>query len=235
MAFPRSAVVALSLVPLAMSPALALVAPAPLQAQPLACSGTLLQLQVQQQGTAAFDRFRFELGLEAEAASQTEALDQLNRRLAALRRVVAPLASGALTIPAPSTYRSGGGKSGPVRERASTSVLGQVSKANYDALIQAAGRLPGVNLQGFTAQAADASEAKLQSRLFREALAEGKRQADATAEALGLRRVQLLRIDQRSAGVRPVAYGMAAARSFSPDEAPAPQRSVSLALDYCLS
>jgi uncharacterized protein YggE len=122
-----------------------------------------------------------------------------------------------------------------VRERASTSVSGQVSKANYDALIQAAGRLPGVNLQGFTAQAADASEAKLQNRLLREALAEGQRQADATAQALGLRRVQLLRIDQRSGGIRPVPYGMAAARSFNPDEAPAPQRSVSLALDYCLS
>ena len=38
-----------------------------------------------------------------------------------------------------------------------------------------------------------------------------------------------------SGGIRPVPYGMAAARSFNPDEAPAPQRSVSLALDYCLS
>ena len=221
MAFPRSALVALSL---------ALVAPAPLQAQSLACSGTLLELQVQQQGTAAFDRFRFELGLEAEAASKAEALEQLNRRLAALRRVVAPLASGELTIPAPSSYRSGGGSSGPVRERISTSVSGQVSKTNYDALIQAAGRLPGVNLQGFTAQAAGASEAQLQSRLLREALAEGKRQAHATADALGLR------IDQRSGGgIRPVPYGMAAARSFNPDEARPPERSVSLALDYCLS
>jgi uncharacterized protein YggE len=201
----------------------------------LACSGTLIQLQVQQQGTAAFDRFRFELGLEAEAASKTEALDQLNRRLAALRQVVAPLASGVLTIPAPSTYRSGGGGSGAVRERASTTVSGQVRKTNYNALIQAAGRLPGVNLQGFTAQAADASETKLQSRLLREALAEGQRQAKATAEALGLKRVQLLRIDQRSSGVRPVPYGMAAARSFNPDEAPEPQSSVNLALDYCLS
>ena len=54
--------------------------------------------------------------------------------------------------------------------------------------------------------------------------------------ALGLRRVQLLRIDQRSGGgIRPVPYGMAAARSFNPDEARPPERSVSLALDYCLS
>ena len=70
---------------------------------------------------------------------------------------------------------------------------------------------------------------------MREALAEGQRQAQATAEALGLQRVQLLRIDQRSSVVRPVPYGMAAARSFNPDEAPEPQRSVNLALDYCLS
>jgi uncharacterized protein YggE len=235
MAATRFAVLALSFAPLSMSAALALVAPAPLQAQPLTCSGTLLQLQVQLQGAVAADRFRFDLGLEAEATSKAEALDLLNQRLAVLRRVLAPLSSGALTIPAPATYRSGGGGSGQVRERATTSVSGQVSKADYDALIQSAGRLPGVTLQGFTAQAADDSAIKLQSRLLRQALDEGKRQAKTTADALGLPRVQLLRIDQRSGGIRPVPYGLAAARSFNPDEAPAPQGSLSLALDYCLS
>jgi len=227
--FRSAALLVGALSPLLALPSLAMVAPAP------ACSGTLLQLAVQQQGSAAFDRFRFDLGLEAEAASKTAAMQQLNERLAAVRRVVAPLTSGELTIPAPSTYRTGGGSSGPVRERASTSVSGVVSKANYDALIQAAGRLPGVNLRGFTAQAAGGSEAQLQTRLLRQALAEGKRQAQATADALGLRRVQLLRIDQRGGGpIRPMPYAMAAARSFNPDEAPAPERSLSLALDYCL-
>ena len=144
----RSTAVALAAVPLSIGPALALVAPA--QAQPVACSGTLLQLQVQQQGSASFDRFRFNLGLEAEAPTKGAALDQLNSRLAVMRKAVTPLASGKLTIPAPSTYRMGGGSSGPVRERASTSVSGVVSKANYNALIQAAGRLPGVELRGFT-------------------------------------------------------------------------------------
>ena len=234
MAGLRFAALPLSLVPLSMGAALALAAPASLQAQPLSCNGTLLELQVQLQGTAAADRFRFDLGLEAEAVSKAEALDQLNQRLAAVRRVVTPLASGSLTIPAPSTYRIGGAGSAQLRERATTSVSGQVSKANYDALIQAAGRLPGVTLQGFTAQAAEDSDNKLQSRLLRQALEEGRRQAKTTADALGLQRVQLLRIDQRSSGSRPVPYGLAAARSFNPDEAPAPQRSLSLALDYCL-
>ena len=209
---------------------------APLQAQPMQCNGTVLQLQVQQQGSAASDRFVFNLGLEAEAPSKTAALDQLNARLAAVRRVVAPLVSGKLTIPAPSTYRSGGGSSGPVREQTSTSVSGVVSKANYDALIQAAGRLPGVSLRGFTAEAAGGSEAQLQTQLLRAALADGRRQAQTIADALGLRRVQLLRIDQRGGGlIRPMPYAMAARSSFNPDEARPPESTVSLALDYCLA
>jgi uncharacterized protein YggE len=209
---------------------------APLQAQPMQCNGTVLQLQVQQQGSAASDRFSFSLGLEAEAPSKTAALDQLNARLAAVRRAVTPLASGKLTIPAPSTYRSGGGSSGPVREQASTSVSGVVSKANYDALIQAAGRLPGVSLRGFTAEAAGGSEAQLRAKLLRAALADGQRQAQTIADALGLRRVQLLRIDQRGgAPIRPMPYAMAARSSFNPDEARPPESTVSLALDYCLA
>jgi len=229
----RLVAVALSAVPMGITPALVLAAP--VQAQPLSCNGTLLQLQVQEQGSAAFDRFRFNLGLEAEAPTKSAALDQLNARLAVVRKVVTPLATGKLTIPAPTSYPSGGGSAGPVRERASTSVSGVVSKANYDALIQAAGRLPGVNLGGISAEAARGSEAELRSRLLRQALSEGQRQAQATADALGLRRVQLLRIDQRGGGsVRPMPYAMAARNSFNPDEARAPQSSVSLGLDYCL-
>jgi uncharacterized protein YggE len=99
-----------------------------------------------------------------------------------------------------------------------------------------AGRLPGLTLRGFTAEAASGSAAQLQTRLLREALAEGQRQAQSTADALGLRRVQLLRIDQRGGGpIRPMPYAMAARNGFNPDEAREPESSVSLALDYCLS
>ncbi|NBW62955.1 MAG: DUF541 domain-containing protein [Synechococcaceae bacterium WB4_1_0192] len=208
-------------------------------AGPGRCGGTLLQLQVEQSGSAAFDRFRFDLGLEAEAPSKAGAMALLNSRLTQLRTALQPLVSGDLTIPAPTTYRSGGGTglgATPVREHASTSVGGVVRKANYDALIQLAGRLPGVSLRGFTAQAAGRSASDLQASLLRQALAEGRRQADLTAQALGLQRVQLLRIDQRSGGTpRPMPYARMAAASFNPEEAPAPERSLSLALDYCLS
>jgi hypothetical protein len=223
----------------ALMPAAALAMDGLPRGAPDRCSGTLLQLQVDQRGTAAFDRFRFDLGLEAEGTSKGEAMDLLNQRLAVVREALRPLVRGDLTIPAPSTYRSGGGRgpgSTPVREHASTSVSGVVGKASYDALIQTAGRLPGVTLRSFSAEAAGGSEQELQTALLRKALAEGRRQAGVTAAALGLGRVKLLRIDQRGGGmVRPMPYAMAAARSFDPNEAPAPERSLSLALDYCLS
>ena len=200
------------------------------------CGGTLYQLQASQSGTTAFDRFRFNLGLSAEAGSKADAMKQLNARLERLRSALTPLVSGRMTIPAPRTYAIGGGSAGPRRQRATTNVSGEVSKANYDALIQAAGKLPGVNLNGLTSLAASGSAESLQAQLMRLALAYGKRQAQATADALGLRRVQLLRINQRGGyAPRPMAYNRALSASFNPDEAPAPRNSVSLALDYCLS
>ena len=229
----RSAAFSFALVPALMP--LAMVQPAQAGAGDR-CGGTLYQLQVSQSGTTAFDRFRFNLGLSAEAATKADAMQQLNVRLERLRSALTPLVSGRLTVPAPTTYAIGGGNAGPRRERANTSVSGEVSKANYDALIQAAGKLPGVNLNGFTSLAASGSAETLQAQLMRQALADGKRQAQATADALGLRRVQLLRINQRGGyRPRPMAYNRALSASFNPDEAPAPRNSVSLALDYCLS
>ena len=226
----RSAVFSLALLP-------ALMMPSPAQAGGGdRCGGTLYQLQVSQSGTTAFDRFRFNLDLSAEAATKAEAMQQLNARLERLRSALTPLVSGRITIPAPRTYAIGGGSAGPRRQRATTNVSGEVSKANYDALIQAAGKLPGVNLNGFTSLAASGSAETVQAQLMRQALVDGKRQAQATADALGLRRVQLLRINQRGGtSPRPVAMNRALSASFNPDEAPAPRNSVSLALDYCLS
>lgn len=202
------------------------------------CGGTLLQLQVEESGTAAFDRFRFDLGLEVEAPGKAEAMALLNSRLSSLRVALRPLQSGELTIPAPSTYTSGGGSgpgATPVRVHASTSVGGVVRQSSYDALIQTAARLPGVSLRSVTALAAGGSAVDLQTSLVRRALAEGRRQAEVTAAALGLTRLTLLRIDQRSGGMpRPLPYARMAAASFNPAEAPPPERSLSLALDYCL-
>ena len=110
-----------------------------------------------------------------------------------------------------------------------------MSRDDYDALIQAAGRLPGVRLQGMTSLASSESRASLADQLLKQALETGQRRAQATARALGLRKVELLLIDQRGSTQRPMQ--MAARKEstgFRPGEAPKPSQSLTLKLDYCL-
>ncbi len=214
---------------------LSVLAPSHLRAAEHVCNGTLLQIQVNERGTSRSDRFRFSLGLDAENANKDAAMTALNGRLAKARQVIQPLVLGRLTIPAPRNYSIGGGASGPRLERASTNITGEVSRDNYDALIQAVGRLPGVRLQGMTSLASSESSASLADQLLKQALDTGRRRAEVTARALGLRKVELLLIDQRGSTYRPMA--MAARRgeaSFRPGEAPKPSQSLTLKLDYCL-
>ena len=214
---------------------LSVLAPSPLRAGERVCNGTLLQIQVNERGTSRSDRFRFSLGLDAENASKDAAMTALDARLAKVRQVIQPLAMGQLTIPAPHSYPIGGGTSGPRLERASTTITGEVSRENYDAVIQAAGRLPGVRLQGMTSLASSDSRASLADRLLKQALETGQRRAEATARALGLRKVELLLIDQRGSTYRPMAMAARMGEaSFRPGEAPKPSQSLTLKLDYCL-
>ena len=214
---------------------LSAVAPFPLRAAERVCNGTLLQIQVNERGTSRSDRFRFSLGLDAENASKDAAMTALNARLAKVRQVIQPLAMGQLTIPAPRSYPVGGGAAGSRLERASTTITGEVSRDDYDALIQAAGRLPGARLRGMTSLASSDSNASLADQLLKQALETGRRRAQATARALGLRKVELLLIDQRGSTQRPMQ--MAARKEstgFRPGEAPKPSQSLTLKLDYCL-
>ena len=214
---------------------ISVLAPSPLLAAERVCNGTLLQIQVNERGTSRSDRFRFSLGLDAENVSKDVAMTALNARLAKARQVIQPLAMGRLTIPAPRSYPVGGGTSGQRLERASTTITGEVSRDHYDALIQAAGRLPGVRLQGMTSLASGESSASLADQLLKQALETGRRRAQATARALGLRKVELLLIDQRGATYRPMAKAARMGEaSFRPGEAPKPSQSLTLKLDYCL-
>ena len=214
---------------------LSVLVPSPLRAGERFCNGTLLQIQVIERGTSRSDRFRFSLGLDAEHASKDAAMTALNARLAKVRQVIQPLAMGQLTIPAPRSYAVGGGTSGPRLERASTTITGEVSREHYDAVIQAAGRLPGVRLQGMTSLASSNSRASLADRLLKQALETGQRRAEATARALGLRKVELLLIDQRGSIHRPMAMAARMGEaSFRPGEAPKPSQNLTLKLDYCL-
>ena len=201
------------------------------------CNGTLLEIQVLESVTTSSDRFRFSLGLLAEAPSKAAAMALLNQRLDRARQELGPFVLDALSIPAPRSYSYGSGSSSSRKlERATTRIGGEVSRDNYDALIQLAGRLPGVRLQGMTSLASSSGGAALDDQLLKRALNKGRRRANDIASALGLGRVDLLRINQRSGVVRPVAYAEArmSKPAFRSDEAPKPQRSLTLGLDYCL-
>ena len=199
------------------------------------CSGTVLQLSVQEQGDTRTDRFRFTLRLEAEASSTAAALEQLNGRLARVRTDLTPLALGGLDVSAPSTFPINRSQSSD-RYRASTTIRGSVSRSNYDTVIQRAGRLPGVRLQGMTSLASAQGQTDLEERLLKRALDRGQSQAASTASALGLSQVKLLRIDQRSQPApRELAMAATAAPRFRPGEAPLPTGTLILTLDYCLS
>ena len=147
--------------------------------------------------------------------SKDAALSALNARLAEARQAIQPLALGQLTIPAPRSYPVGGGAAGSRLERASTTITGELSRDDYDALIQAAGGLPGVRLQGMTSLASSDSRASLADQLLKQALETGRRRAQTTARALGLRKVELLLIDSGVRSIDPCRWWPAWGRQAS--------------------
>ena len=208
----------------------------PLHAHDLRCDGTLLELAVVEEGTSRTDRFEFSLQLEAQASSKQEALNELNRRLGTVRRKISALAMEGLIVSAPRTYTVGRTTISPQRHKATTSIKGEVSRSSYDPLIQQAGRLPGVSLQGMTSLSSSAADRSLEQQLLERAMANGRRQAESTQNLLGLRRLRLIRIDQRSGGGHLRASAMSRSqRNFDPSEAPKPRQSIRLNLDYCLN
>ena len=208
----------------------------PIHAHDLRCDGTLLELAVVEEGTSRTDRFEFSLQLEAQASSKQEALNELNRRLGTVRRKISALAMEGLIVSAPRTYTVGRTTTSPQRHKATTSIKGEVSRSNYDPLIQQAGRLPGVSLQGMTSLSSSAADRSLEQQLLERAMANGRRQAESTQNLLGLRRLRLIRIDQRSGGGHLRASAMSRSqRNFDPSEAPKPRQSIRLNLDYCLN
>lgn len=202
-----------------------------------ACSGTVLQLSVQEQASGVVDRFRFSLGLSGEGTSEAEALRQLNQRLGRLRADLNPLINGPLTVPAPRSHQRGGGTgAAPRRFVATTTLSGEVGRRHYDALIQLAGRRTGVRLQGMSSLAEAGASQTQEQALVRWVLERGLKEAEAIGRSIGRSRVNLQHIDRRGAIQRPVQARMASpSMAFDPQEAPKPRVTVHLQLTYCLS
>ena len=111
-----------------------------------------------------------------------------------------------------------------------------MGRSNYDPLILQAGRLSGVSLQGMTSLSSSDGAQSFQQQLLERALAKGRRQAESTQQLLGLRQLQLIRIDQRNGGGHLQSSDLSRSEgSFDPSEAPKPRQSIRLNLDYCLN
>ena len=208
----------------------------PISAQHVRCDGTLLELAVVEEGSSQTDRFQFALRLEAQASSKKDALNELNRRLGTVRRKMSGFAMGGLIVSAPRTYTVGSTTAAPQRHQATTGITGEVSRSNYDPLIQQAGRLTGVSLQGMTSLSSIDGARSLQQQLFEKALATGRRQAQSTQQLLELSNLRLIRIDRRSGrGLLRTSVLSRSEKSFDSSEAPKPRQSIRLNLDYCLN
>ena len=209
---------------------------APVKAQEPPCSGTVLQLSISETGTIAIARFRFHLVVNGEGDREAAAMDQLNQRLSTLRLRLNPLVSGTLTIPAPSTNRQASRDDKASRYLSSVRVSGEVDRANYNTLIQSVSRLPGVRLAGMQSLSDQGDTETLRQSLMQAGLRRGKEEAESTARAIGAGRVKLIRINRNNIGriLRPILKSVSADPPFRPDEAPEPEISVRMQLDYCL-
>ena len=119
---------------------------------------------------------------------------------------------------------------------ANTGVSGEVSRVNYNRLIQAMGAMPGVRQQGMRSVADSEADLRLQQRLLAAALKRGEAEARATARVIGASQVTLQSIRRDSDLSRPRPMRMEArSQGFDPEEAPEPQTTLRLNLDYCLS
>ena len=202
------------------------------------CAGTVLQLSIQEQGLSAVDRFRFSLGVSGDGASESAALQLLNQRLRELRSDLNPLLRGQLTVLAPRSHQRGEDK--PNAERlyvANTTLSGEVGREHYDALIQLAGRRPGVRLQSMKSLADVQEELNQEQVVVKRALQRGLQEAQLIGRSIGRSRVSLKYIDRRGTISRPLQARLADHKSlaFDPNEAPKPQVAVHVQLTYCLS
>ena len=218
----------------ALTAALLVPTPAPAGVEAPVCSGTQLQLAIQERGNSRVDRFRFSLALSGEGVNEAAALKQLNTRLDRLRRELKPLVLGRIVVPAPHTHRRG--RPSEKRFMANTGVSGEVSRPNYNRLIQAVGAMPGVRQQGMRSLAEDGAELRLQQRLLADALKRGDAEARAAARVIGASRVTLQSIRRDGNLNRPRPMRLEApSQGFDPEEAPQPTITLRLQLEYCLS
>ncbi len=212
-------------------------APARAEAQvQLRCAGTLLEARGSAELRRQASRLRVSLGLEAEAATADQALEQRQRRLAAVRRELQALQIAKLEVTAAQTWERGRDGRRPPAWVASLQVSGTLALEKLQPLVRRVGGLPGVRLSPAQPQPDPATDATSRRQLLQEAYKDALAQARELAGVMGISRVTPLQM-QVEGGLRPILMrAMADAQAtppFDPRELPAPIDRLNLQVSFC--
>jgi uncharacterized protein YggE len=215
--------------PLASAP------PAAAQVQ-VVCQGTWLEARGSAERKRPTRQLAFSLMLEAEAADTDPALEELQRRLAAVRTALQGLGVRDLEVTSPSTWRRGEDPRRPAATIAQLSVQGALAPERLQPLVRQVGALPGVRLSPVRTEADPATNPQVRKDLLRAAYQDALRQARELAEVMGLGTPRPLQVSVEG-GPQPMPMRAMAADAapppFDPRELPQPIDRLSLQVQFC--
>lgn len=203
----------------------------------LSCPGTLLETRGQAEVQRQTSRLQVSLGLSAEASTADQALDLLQRRLAAVRAALQALQVSELGVSSPSSWRRPEERGRQAVVEASLRVSGILAPKQLQGLIRTVGSLPGVQLAPVSTQADPAEDGRVRQQLLQQAWEDALRQARPLAELIGRPRLVPLevRIDGPDLPVPMMTMRAAteAVPPFNPDELDRPRHRLTLAVRFC--
>ena len=133
----------------------------------LNCQGTLLETRGQAEQTRVTRRLLISLSVSAEAATADQALEQLQRRLAAVRASLQSLEVKQLRVSSPSSWPRPAQGGQPAAVQATLQLSGSLEPSRLQPLIRGVGALAGVQLAPVRTQADASDDERVRQELLR--------------------------------------------------------------------
>lgn len=202
----------------------------------LSCPGTLLEARGQAELQRPTTRLQVSIALEAQGSNADQALEQLQRRLAAVRTALQALEVAELRVSSPSTWQRAAEAGRPALLQASLQVTGILAPARLQSLIRVVGALPGVRLAPVSTLADPTEDARVRQQLLQRAWQDALRQARPLAELIqrpGLTPLEV-RLESQELSPYPLrAMAADAVAPFRPEELSRPRDRLALQVRFC--
>jgi len=202
----------------------------------LNCQGTLLETRGQAEQTRVIRRLLISLSVSAEAATADQALEQLQRRLAAVRASLQSLEVKQLRVSSPSSWPRPAQGGQPTAVQATLQLSGSLEPSRLQPLIRGVGALAGVQLAPVRTQADASDDERVRQELLRLAYQDALRQARPLAALIGSRDLKPLEIRADGVDMPPIAMRAMAADAiapFNPQELEPPKDRLGLQVRFC--